>query len=328
MKDFLFFTYSFVPTAMYLFKAIENCGYNCDLVTELDFDSFVCESKYRVVVGYLHEPNHIRVINELREGILKDSYFIQHDDTDNYCINYWFSKPPNLIMHRELFSYSRTPYPDVPAYPMHFPIPSIYKEEYQNKIYDVTFIGGHTNPRRVHFVNHLKSLMEGSLKHLNWYFKHEGYGDGKDYLVNKNDTFRVYNQSKIIIHNPGNSQDSVRIWEAVSAKAVLLSPQLPNLSLTKEFMDFDKYVVYKDDFSDLADKILWILNGDNWKRISDISVNEYLTRQAPYHCFVYYYNIIMHYCGLEKKPIKRMSARPIFMDIKWGHEFGYGADIE
>ena len=118
MKDFLFLNYDWVPNSTYLFKCFEACGYECDYVNEQTLQNFVPRYKYRVVVAYLHEPWQLPLINHLRHTYLSNSYWVQHDDTDEEHVQQWFDTAPDLIIQREVTARTVNPY-NKPLYPHH-----------------------------------------------------------------------------------------------------------------------------------------------------------------------------------------------------------------
>jgi hypothetical protein len=61
---------------------------------------------------------------------------------------------------------------------------------YQNKIYDVSFLGAPTNHRRHFFVNKIQQLASGPLSHLNWFIKYDNNRNHDEFI-------KIINQSKI-----------------------------------------------------------------------------------------------------------------------------------
>ena len=166
-KDILFFSYSWVDNANYIFKKFESLGYKCDFVYENTIQDFKPVNDYKVIFLYLHEDYTIPITNKIIDTFYKYSYLVQHDDTDFENIQVWSNKKPDLIMHRELTDSSKNPW-DSPVFPFHFPIFSKYDKEYQNKIYDISFMASLTNPRRIPFIKHVEKLANTSLKRLKW----------------------------------------------------------------------------------------------------------------------------------------------------------------
>jgi hypothetical protein len=289
IKDFLFFNYSWVFNSTYIFKSFENSGYSCDFVDEDTLRSFVPYCKYKVVVLYLHEPWSIPITNNLINNYFYDSFLIQHDDTDFENVQVWGDRKPNLIMQREYTDNTHNPYSDVSIYPHHFPIASIYREEYQNKEYDVCFLGAPTNARREFFVRKIKELSSTSLNHLNWFIKYDNNRQHDQFI-------EILNKSKIALNYFGNSYDAHRIWEAASAKCCIIQPQLPLKSVQKEHMFFDDYIKIKVDCSDLKEKILWALTDDEYKIWAERAFNSYNNDHNPKKCFEKYLEIVLKHC--------------------------------
>jgi hypothetical protein len=303
MKDILFFNYHWVPNSTYIFKSLENTGYTCDFIGEEELKSFVPDCEYKVVFAYLHGPREIPIINNLLETSLKNSFFIQHDDTDSENINLWFSRSPDLIMHRELTQNTNRHY-NCPIYPMHFPIPSVNDGLNRPKDIDVCFIGAPTNIRRNYFVEKLVEVQKQL--NINWAVKYS-------HERNIPQTMDILNRSKIVINYPGNSYDSWRIWEAASAGAALLQPKLNLDSTSKDHMFFEEYVEYNLDCSDLKEKIEWLLGENRWVEWGHRSFNAYENYHTPENCFIQYYNNIMRHAPLERKPPVSLNAIDFYL---------------
>jgi hypothetical protein len=303
MKDILFLNYHWVPNSTYIFKSLENTGYTCDFIGEEEIKSFVPDCEYKVVFAYLHGPSEIPIINNLLETSLKNSFFIQHDDTDSENINQWFSRSPDLIMHREL-TQNTNRYYNCPIYPMHFPIPSVNDMLNREKDIDVCFIGAPTNIRRNYFVEKLVEVQKQL--NINWAVKYS-------HERNIPQTMDILNRSKIVINYPGNSYDSWRIWEAASAGAALLQPKLPLDSTSKDHMFFEEYVEYNLDCSDLKEKIEWLLDENRWMEWGHRSLNAYENYHSPENCFIQYYNNIIRHAPLERKLPVSLNAIDFYL---------------
>lgn len=289
-KDFLFFNYSWVKNSTLIFQKFKDKGHSIDIVDETNILSFSPKYKYKNVVLYLHETWTIPITNRLLENELLDSFLIQHDDTDFEQIQNWSSREPDLFMQRELTN-ETVINTKSPVYPFHFPIESIYEEKFQNKEIDVSFIGTLTNYRRVPFINHINHLSQTSLSHLNWYIDFKPV-DTRTPEIYKEKT----NKSKIALHYFGNSYDSIRIWEIISSNTALIMPKMRNLSVSKENMEFTEYTQINDDFSDLEQKIVNLLNNENYKIEAKKGFDTYNNFHNPEKCFEYYYDKIMKHC--------------------------------
>lgn len=288
IKDFLFFNYSWVPNSTYIFKSFENSGYSCDFVDEDNIRTFIPDCKYKVVILYLHEPWTIPFSDNIINNYCQDSILIQHDDTDFENVQRWSSRNPNFVMQRELTVNTYNPY-NCPVYPHHFPIESIYREEYQDKEFDICFIGAPTNPRRELFISKVLELANGSLSHLKWFVKYNADR-------NKEETIKHINKSKIALNYPGNSFDAHRIWEASSARCCIIQPQLPILSVSDNHMPFGDYIRINMDCSDLEEKILYALQKDNYKLYAENSFKDYNENHNPKKCFEKYHDIVLNNC--------------------------------
>jgi hypothetical protein len=287
-KDILFFSYSWVDNANLIFKKFESLGYKCDFVYENTIQNFKPIHDYKVVFLYLHEANTIPITNNLLDTFYKYSYLVQHDDTDFEDVQIWSNRQPDLIMQRELTNNTKNPWGS-PVFPFHFPIPSKYEESLQEKKYDVTFMASLTNPRRIPFIKHVEKLANTSLKHLNWNLQITPIN------VKTPNYKEIINQSKIGLHYFGNSYDSIRIWELASAKCGIIMPRLKLKSTSSEWMPFNEYLPIDDDFKDLEQKIIYMLEKDRYKKFADDAFEAYNLKHNPDKCFDKYYETFKRY---------------------------------
>ena len=290
MKDFLFFNYSWVPNSTLYFQSFIDAGYDCEIVTELNLTSWQPTSEYKVVVVYLHDSNHLPIINHWLDHspFLKDSFLMQHDTTDFQDVQHWTNRKPDLVMQRELFEGTKNPR-CVPVEPFHFPIPSMYDSSYE-QTNDVMFYGCMTNDIRRPFTEKILELSTGSLKHLKWDIKVTGNGERTPEEYKK-----AISQCKIGLHYFGNSRDSIRIWETAGTKAAIIMPKLRMKSTSEGYMPFTEYEPIHDDFADLEEKILYVLGNDRWKDLGERSFEAFETRHSPEHCFKYYHEKVRGY---------------------------------
>lgn len=284
MKDFLFLNYSYVPNSTFIFKSFENLGYSCDFVDENSIYNFIPSHEYKIIIVYLHDDDMISHINKIINSYCKNSFLIQHDDTDSEHVQKWCERKPDLIMQRELTKDTINVYGS-PIFPFHFPIHSKYNKIFQEKIYDVCFLANRTNPRREPFINYVEYLMNNDLKFLNWKVNITWREQTNNY-----DEF--INNSKIGLHYYGNSYDSWRIWELASTKTAIIMPKLKLKSCDENNMHFDKYCAIKDDFSDLKEKILHLLANDRYKNLAEEAYIDYNLNHTPEKVFQNYFDII------------------------------------
>jgi hypothetical protein len=289
-KDFLFFNYSWVRNSTIIFEKFKDMGHTIDIIDERTITSFIPNCKYKNVVLYLHEEWTLPITSRLLLNELKDSFLIQHDDTDFEQIQNWSPREPDLYMHRELTDDTIISTKS-PVYPFHFPVDSIYDEKLQNKEIDVSFMGCPTNYRRIPFINKIMELSKNSLSHLNWYIE---FNHGR----NPEKFKEITNKSKITLHYFGNSYDSLRIWEVISANSALIMPKFRNWSVNDNHMPFNEYLKINDDFSDLEEKILYLLDNNRYKSLANDGFNAYNNYHNPDKCFEYYYNKVIQHCRI------------------------------
>lgn len=118
-------------------------------------------------------------------------------------------------------------------------------------------------------------------------------------LVLPTENFRtITNQSKIGLHYFGNSYDSIRIWEILSCKTALLMPKMRSHSVNQNHMFLDSYCQFNDDYSDLSDKIQYLIENDNYKIYAENGFNSYNNNHNIDKCCEYYYNSVMKYAKI------------------------------
>ena len=292
VKDFLFLNYSFVWGSSTYFKYILGRGHTGDIATEQTYRSFLANPNvsYRVIVVYLHEPDQLEAINKYIDAH-PESYLIEHDDTDSEQILRWTRREPDLYMRREQTPDTRR-ITVSPIYPFHFPMDPIYVPS--EKVYDVCFVGTMTSQRRINFVTKLKELSEGSLRHLRWYIDARDYPGWVPGYASEGFSSAV-NKSKIGLHYFGGSYDATRIWEVLSCDTALLMPA-QRIRIPEQPLVDDAYEQLADDFSDLEDKILGLLENDRWKEVAARGRAEYAKYHTKEKCCEYYYDKVISHC--------------------------------
>jgi hypothetical protein len=268
---------------------------------------FVPTTEYKMMIVYLHERNY--AVNPiLVHPLLKNTFMVQHDDTDFENVQQYYVRKPDMIMQRELTPDTVNPY-DCPVYPHHFPIYTIYKEGIIKDI-DISFIGTPTNGRRLSFIEHIIRLSKNELKHLKWYILYEQNRQRDNYV-------NIVNRTKIGLNYPGNSYDTWRNWEQASAKVATIQPKLKVLSCSEGHMPYNDYLEIKLDHSDLEEKINYLLENERYKELAEKSFNSYNNFHTPEKCFEKYYEMIMRHApeSLERKPIIPLSAEPFYRNV-------------
>jgi len=314
-KDFLFLNHHAIPNSTFIFESFVRRGYDCDIVDQTTLQEFINKGiccKYRAVFLYLHEENTIPLTDYIIDNFCKDSILIQHDDTDFEDVQIWSKRTPDLVMQREFTDATKSSRPCFIA-PHHFPWVGAKIDSIIERPYDVCFIANMTNPRRIPFVKRLYELMTGNLKHLNWYVNVEPHPNTPMFWYNRNvfgektKNFKeIINMSKIGLHYFGNSYDSHRIWELASAGTAILMPKMRCKSVQEGAMPFSEYETMADDFSDLEQKILYLLENNRWKKLGDKAQKEWEKNHYPEKCFEYYHDLILRFMlekGSDIKPI-------------------------
>ena len=70
-------------------------------------------------------------------------------------------------------------------------------------------------------------------------------------------------------------------------------PELRLKSTAPDHMPFYSYCVIRDDFQDLEEKILYLLEDDRYKELANSSFNDYNQNHTPEKCFEKYHQIIL-----------------------------------
>ena len=267
VKDFLFLNYSFVWGSSTYFKYFAEKGHSVDIANERTYLSYLANPNvsYKNIVVYLHESSQLAAINDYVDRH-PGSFLIQHDDTDSEQILHWTRREPDLYMRREQTRDTRRTTPS-PMYPFHFPMNPIAVPS--EKVYDVCFVGTMTSQRRMAFAQKLKELSEGFAS--------------------------AANKSKIGLHYFGNSYDATRIWEVLSCDTALLMPAL-RCVIPEQPLALDAYEQMADDFSDLEEKILGLLENNRWKEVAKRGLEEYNAYHTREKCCEYYYATVMRHC--------------------------------
>jgi len=304
-KDFLFFNYSFVKNSTFLFESFAKKGHTIDIIDEKTLRPFADnilkhgpEHTYKNVVLYLHENDTIPITNHLINNYFQDAFLIQHDTTDHEHVQIWSNRKPDLIMQRELTDQTVNMWPHTPIEPFHFVIDSLRDPEAEKdgRPIDIFFMANMTNIRRRPFNEHVLKLSEGNLKHLNWALNFE---DWNPHGGLQSDAFKYSaNRCKIGLHYFGNSYDAWRIWQLASCKAGIIMPKMRNKSVSEEHMPFTDYCVIQDDFQDLEDKIVYMLENERYKDYGERAYKDYNENHKPDVYFdKYYYPTIMEYAS-------------------------------
>ena len=303
-KDFLFFNYSWVINSTFYFESFAKKGHSIDIITEKNLHYFVPQHQYKNVVLYLHEPWSLPITDHLLNTHLKDCVLIQHDDTDHEDVQHWSTRIPDLVMQREYTNNTKNPRGSAMG-AFHFPIQSWYDPSITEKPYDLCFLANMTHPRRVVFARKIMELMNCKLNHLVWKVNIEPHVNTPSQFYNKNsfaeqkeDTKTIVNKTKIGINDFGNSYESWRTWEYASAGTSILMPQMKTKCVTNDFMPFNEYVTFRDDYSDMEEKILYLLENKKYCEFGKSAKEAYDLRHNPEKCFDFYYEQVRRYARI------------------------------
>jgi hypothetical protein len=287
-KDFLIITNKKSYAANNVFNQFKN-DFNAELLYISQIRNFNPQGKsYKNII--LCSGGYNPLCFDLLENNFKDSNLIQHDTTDSEDVQKFLpTRAPDLIFQRELTNNTKNIFENVSIEPIHFAIDSIYDEQYQMKDIDVSMMMTMTNQRRAPFVQHALELSKNKLSHLNWHIRVTRQS------VHTPDEYRqVCNRSKVGLHYFGNSYDSIRIWELASTKTAIIMPELRLKSTMDSHMPFKNYEKINDDFTDLEEKIIYLLEQYRWRTLAQKSYNDYNLNHNPIKCY-------QKYCEVLKK---------------------------
>jgi hypothetical protein len=222
----------------------------------------------------------------LIEENFSDACLIQHDDTDFEDVQVWSNKKPDLIMHREYTSHTKNIWGSE-IFPFHFPITSIYDGRYKKDI-DISFVGTLTNQRRIPFIHHIIDLSKNKLKHYRWYINVMPTDSRTPELFKE-----VANRSKIGLNYFGNSYETKRTWELASAGCSIVMPKMRTRIVNDDsLMPFKHYTIIKDDFSNLEENLIDLMQGNKYEKVAEKSKLDYDLNHNPEKCFEYYFDKI------------------------------------
>jgi glycosyltransferase involved in cell wall biosynthesis len=72
-------------------------------------------------------------------------------------------------------------------------------------------------------------------------------------------------------------------------------PNMRNQSVDKNHMFLEGYCKFNDDYSDLSDKIEYLIKDDTYKRYAENGYNSYNNYHNIDKCCEYYYNSVMKF---------------------------------
>jgi hypothetical protein len=269
MKDFLsFHGYSSNFNFKILCDTLIDFGYTVDRVDETNITEFPYGDQYRYILMCWHSENtHYRFIKDLVKSKYSRIPIILYDDTDWNYKTMKIAQKPFMVFKRELNEKTRK-IRGVPYYHM----PKIVCDNYNpdiEKIYDVSFVGSITSKSRAAFFEKIRQL-----KRENWLIHETKHAYDMPY----DEYIKIINQSKIGLSYFGNGYDTIRYWEIISCKTALLSPRVP-LPIENDLSD-EEAVFFRDDMSDLEEKIDYLLWGDRWKAFSESGYRAFITRHS------------------------------------------------
>ena len=75
-------------------------------------------------------------------------------------------------------------------------------------------------------------------------------------------------------------------------------PKMRNLSVSEKELPFNNYTVIRDDFQDLEEKILYLLEDNRYKQQAENCYNDYEDNHKPDKYFETYYKKMIKYAKL------------------------------
>jgi spore maturation protein CgeB len=269
MKDFLaFHGYSKNFNFKILCDTLISFGYIVDRVDETRVLNFPYGDQYRYIIMCWHSENiYYEFIKDLVKSKYTDVPMILFDDTDWNHKTMKFAKEPFVVFKRELTAKTKK-IRGIPYYQMAKIVQDNYHPEIE-KIYDISFVGSVTSKSRGAFVEKIRQI-----KKEKWFIHETKHSEDMPY----DEYIKIINQSKIGLSYFGNGYDTVRYWEIISCKTALLSQMVPlpiENNLSKE-----EAVFFREDMSDLEEKIDYLLEGDRWKNYGEKGYRAFIARHS------------------------------------------------
>lgn len=162
---------------------------------------------------------------------------------------------PNLVFKRELTKENNQVYP--------LPFSSIcwhFQEDIKEKIIDVFCAFGLTHQIR----KNIRNLLQGH-KDLQKYKVVANVNDCGDAMFGYRDYLKMMASAKINIVARGHGLDTVRRFEMPTFSGLVLADKLP-LITPNDYEDKKHVVYFKNDLSDLIDKIIYYLEHDEERK--------------------------------------------------------------
>lgn len=206
--------------------------------------------------------------------------YSDHEDGDNIRVDLIKEFQPDVIFKRELTQLTR----DIHPLPFSCAINSFPEVDDNNKIYDVFALFGMTYPIRRKVVETLLSynLPNTYLGVDTKKFDNMGLIESNKKLIGYRDYLTMIAQSKIAISVRGHGRDTVRRWEIPAYNTCMFYCD-PCLMTPYEFEDGKHVVYFKEDLSDLREKLDYYLSHDKER--------EEIARNGREHLLKYHTNI-------------------------------------
>jgi len=269
MRDFLaFHGYSSNFNFKILCDTLVDFGYTVDRVDETRILDFPYGDQYNYIIMCWHSENiHYKFIKNLVKSKYPDVPMILFDDTDWNHKTMKFAKEPFVVFKRELNEITRK-IRGVPYYQMAKIVRDNYHPEIE-KVYDVSFVGTITSKPRAAFFDKIRQI-----KRKNWFIHETRHSEDMPY----DEYIKIINQSKVGLSYFGNGYDTGRYWEILSCKTALLSPVVP-LPIENNLTEEDA-VFFKEDMSNLEEKIDYLLEGNRWKVFAENGYGAFIARHS------------------------------------------------
>lgn len=223
-----------------------------------------------------------------------------HEDGDNLRLDIIEEFRPNLVFKREVIKNNKIP--GIFPLPFSGAVNSFPKVDDSIKKYDLFALFGMTWPSRLSVIEKLlewdypNSYLGIDSKHIRGDLKeknkaHIGY---KEYLTG-------IAQSKIALCVRGHGRDTVRHWE-IPAYETLMMICDPGIYIPNDFEDGKHAVFFKEDLSDLKDKIDYYLeHDDDRKRIAKAGKEHFLKFHVNEKRAEYFLEIVKNQLNISLK---------------------------
>lgn len=161
--------------------------------------------------------------------------------------------------------------------PLSLTVPRDSKQEIASeKVYDISFVAGQTNPKRRRLFLFLQKYVQR--RKLKSYLKLLNKGEDP---VPLDKYLQIISASKVAVSAPGASFDTYRYWEIPCAGSAMATEQ-PFIRISQNFVDGESAIFYRS-LDDLEVKLDRYLSNDRWEGIAKSGMNLFEAHHTYLH---------------------------------------------